>query len=559
MSRKNTRVSRVSIRGWKPSFVGIIFAIAMLCVSLLPSLLPRPWLIQGIISGLSVAIGYGIGLLVSVIIRWLFQKEFSVNTKNIAWKIVRISAPLATILFLGLGIVWQNEVRELVGAEKISGPYGVLLVISTVIVAYLSIGVARIIRKLFRYLSNKILNKIPFRIGIGIVGGLTVFAVYFVVSGLFLSAFLDVANGIYGARDDTSPEGIVQPESSYKSGSSESVIPWEEIGYQGRGFVGSGPSLSEISEFNGKTAKEPIRIYAGLASADTAEERARLALEDLKRTNAFDRKVLIIATATGTGWLDPPVVDSVEYMYGGDTAIVSQQYSYLPSWISFLVDQEKAREAGRVLYDTILEEWTSLPEDERPKLLAYGLSLGSFGGQSAYSGINDIRRSLDGALFVGSPNDSEVWRNTTDNRDEGSLEMKPVYKEGKSVRFASTKDEILENQDQWNDETRILFLQNPTDPVVWFSFDLPFEKPDWLREPRASTVSVATRWYPIVTFLQIGLDQAIAASAPVGHGHYYIDTPVYAWSSVLPPDGWTIEDSDKLQKHINEIHNIKAN
>jgi uncharacterized membrane protein len=505
-----------------------------------------------------VAIGYGIGLLVSVIIRWLFQKEFSVNTKNIAWKIVRISAPLATILFLILGITWQNEVRELIGAEKITGPYGILLVISTVVVAYLSIGVARIIRKLFRYLSKKILSKIPFRIGIGIVGGLTVFIVYIVVSGLFLSTFLDVANGIYGARDDTAPEGIVQPESSYRSGSSESVIPWEEIGYQGRGFVGSGPSSSDISEFSGETALDPIRVYAGLASADSAEERARLALEDLKRTNAFDREVLIIATATGTGWLDPPVVDSIEYMYGGDTAIVSQQYSYLPSWISFLVDQEKARETGRVLYDTILEEWISLPENERPKLLAYGLSLGSFGGQAAYSGINDIRRSLDGALFVGSPNNSEVWRDTTDNRDEGSPEMKPIYKEGKSVRFAATKEEILENPDQWSDDTRILFLQNPTDPVVWFSFDLPFEKPDWLKEPRASTVSVATRWYPIVSFLQIGLDQAIAASAPTGHGHYYTDTPAYAWASILPPEGWTVEDSDKLQSKINEIHNISV-
>jgi uncharacterized membrane protein len=383
MSKKSISPKRFSILGWYPSFVGIIFAILMLCVSLLPSLLPRPWLIQGIISGLSVAIGYGIGLLISVIIRWFFQKELSLQKKNISWKIIKIVAPLATALFLALGIVWQNEVRELVGAENITGPYGILLVISTVIVAYLSIGIARIIRRLYRYLSKKILSKIPVRISIGVVGGLTVFIVYTVVSGLFLSTFLDVANGIYGARDNTAPDGIVQPQSSNRSGSPESVIPWEEIGYQGRGFVGSGPSLNEISEFSGKPALEPIRIYAGLASADSAEERARLALEDLKRTKAFDREVLIIATATGTGWLDPPVVDSVEYMHGGDTAIVSQQYSYLPSWISFLVDKEKAREAGRVLYDTILEEWTSLPENERPKLIAYGLSLGSFGGQAA--------------------------------------------------------------------------------------------------------------------------------------------------------------------------------
>ena len=33
-------------------------------------------------------------------------------------------------------------------------------------------------------------------------------------------------------------------------------------------------------------------------------------------------------------------------MYAGDTALVSMQYSYLPSWISFLVDRSKVAETG---------------------------------------------------------------------------------------------------------------------------------------------------------------------------------------------------------------------
>lgn len=559
MSKKQVKVNRISFKGCHPSYLGIIFAVAMLCVSLLPSLLPRPWFIQGFISGLSMAIGYGIGLALSALYRWFVQKELSISFKNKAWVGLKIAAPLAILLFFVLGINWQNEVHDLVGADRITGPYGFLIIMSSIIFAFIFIRLAQLVRRLARFLYKTVSRKAPHRLSIGIAGGLSIFIVYFVVSGLFLSTFLDVANNIYGARDDTAPEGIVQPESMYRSGSSESVIPWEAIGFQGRGFVGSGPSSDEISDFTGEPALDPIRIYAGLASAESAEERARLALEDLKRTNAFEREVLVIATATGTGWLDPPVMDSLEYMYGGDTAIVSQQYSYLPSWISFLVDQERAREAGRTLYDTVIEEWASLPKNSRPKLLVYGLSLGSFGGQEAFSGINDIRRSVDGALFVGSPNDSELWRNTTDNRDEGSPEWQPIYRGGTSVRFASTKDDILTDQDIWNDPTRVLFMQNATDPVVWFSFDLPFEKPDWLNEKRAETVSVATRWYPIVTFLQIGLDQAIAASAPIGQGHYYIDTPAYAWAAVLPPEGWTVNDSDRLQNLINEIHNINVN
>jgi len=559
MSKKSTKSNRIRIKDWYPSFLGIIFAIAMLCMSLLPSLLPRPWLIQGFISGLSLAIGYGIGLGISAIIRWLFQKEISLSIKNKLWKAIKVLAPLSVLLFIGLGLTWQNDVHELVGIEKISFGYGILIALSTVLFAKGFIGLGRLIRKLGKYLQRKLVSRLSHRLALSSAIALTVFIIYFVISGLFINTFLNVADNLYSARDKTVPEGIEQPTSPNKSGSQESVIPWEEVGYQGRKFVGSGPTTEDISTYTNEVAKDPIRIYAGVSTADTAEERARLALEDLKRTNAFDREVLVIATATGTGWLDPPVMDSLEYMYDGDTAIVSQQYSYLPSWISYLVDQDRAREAGRVLYDTVIEEWGSRPENERPKLLVYGLSLGSFGGQAAYSGINDIRRSVDGALFTGSPNNSEVWRDTTDNRDDGSPEIKPIYRGGESVRFASNREEILENPEEWSDDTRILFMQNPTDPVVWFSFNLPFEKPDWLNETRHKSVSVATRWYPIVTFLQLGLDQAIAASAPVGYGHYYIDTPVYAWASVLAPDGWTVEDSDNLQEKINEIHNIQAN
>jgi uncharacterized membrane protein len=64
------------------------------------------------------------------------------------------------------------------------------------------------------------------------------------------------------------------------------------------------------------------------------EQRAELALEELKRVGGFSRSVLVVATPTGTGWLDPGAVDTVEYLHAGDTAIVSMQYSHLPSWIT---------------------------------------------------------------------------------------------------------------------------------------------------------------------------------------------------------------------------------
>ena len=105
--------------------------------------------------------------------------------------------------------------------------------------------------------------------------------------------------------------------------------------------MATAPTVWDIERFTGRPGQEPIRVYAGLDSAPSARERAALAVQELERTGAFDRAVLGVVTATGTGWVDENVTASLEYMYGGDTALVSMQYSYLPSWLSFMVDQSK--------------------------------------------------------------------------------------------------------------------------------------------------------------------------------------------------------------------------
>lgn len=44
-------------------------------------------------------------------------------------------------------------------------------------------------------------------------------------------------------------------------------------------------------------------------------------------TGGFDRDVLGVFTATGTGWINPNVSDALEYLYSGDTAEILMQYS----------------------------------------------------------------------------------------------------------------------------------------------------------------------------------------------------------------------------------------
>ena len=138
--------------------------------------------------------------------------------------------------------------------------------------------------------------------------------------------------------------------------------------------------------------------------------------------------MLVVVTTTGTGWVDPAASDSLEYEFNGDTAMVAMQYSYLPSWLSFLVDQVKARDAGRALFDAVYGVWAELPAVPRPQLLVFGESLGTFGGEAAFSGIADIRNRTDGVLWAGPPNFNELWRGIVDDREAGSPEWLPVVR-----------------------------------------------------------------------------------------------------------------------------------
>ncbi|MGO9159229.1 MAG: alpha/beta-hydrolase N-terminal domain-containing protein, partial [Streptosporangiaceae bacterium] len=364
---------------------GLIFA----CLSFTPSLLPRGGLIQGLICGITAAIGYGLGVLAAWIWR-AFADRDPRRPRRWAWLAFFISAAALYVVSFGFGQYWQYEIRKLMGVTDYNIP---LVVVSPFIAALafcLFLLIGRALRGLYRW-AAKLLNRwigqrAAKAVGWVLVVGLT----YVVISGLLLQGFVGLMNKAYSVRDTTTAEGVRQPATSLRSGGPGSLVPWDTLGYQGRNFIGKGPSVSDIEKLTHHPATEPIRIYAGLASASGTESQAALAVRDLQRAGGFGRKDLVVVTTTGSGWVDPALVDSFEYLSGGDCATVAIQYSYLPSWISYLVDQSKALAAGRALFDAVYGAWVKLPSDHRPRLFVAGESLGSFGGEAAFTGENDL-------------------------------------------------------------------------------------------------------------------------------------------------------------------------
>ncbi|HKF00454.1 MAG TPA: alpha/beta-hydrolase family protein [Actinomycetes bacterium] len=537
-------------RRFRYTLPGAWVALVSACLAFTPSLLPRGALLQGVVCGISAAIGYGLGVAGAWTWRAFADRDPRPPRPG-AWRVFAISAAVLLAVASGLGLWWQAQLRDLMGAPTPSILLLPLLPLAAVGIFAGLVAVSRWLRGIYRRTAGRLERWMGRRAANALGWLIVVVATYLVASGLLLNGLAALADRSFSVRNTATAEGIERPTSPLRSGGPGSLVSWESLGRQGRTFTGSGPSAKAITEWTGADAQEPIRAYAGTVSAADVEKRAELAAADLERAGGFDRANLLVATTTGSGWLDSGATDSFEYLTGGDSAIVAMQYSYLPSWLSYLVDQKKAREAGRQLFDAVYDRWSKLPPTDRPRLFVFGLSLGSFGGETAFSGEYDLRNRTAGALFAGPPNFNTLYREFTDGRDPGSREVEPVYKGGRTVRFTNdVAGGIAPTSTAWNG-TRVLYLQHPSDPIVWWSPRLIWDRPDWLGEPPGRDVLDAMFWMPVVTFWQVTVDLPLATGVPDGHGHVYTREFVDGWARVLQPAGWTADKAERLRDIVS--------
>ena len=525
--------------------IGVVVALLFFGISLTPSLLPRSWPIQGLLSGISAAGGYGVG----VFIRWVFKHSpfpaASPRLQRWSWWAIWALAAVTIPFMLWLASGWQREIRDMVGVTS-DDRYvylGVFVIAVGAAVAF--IGIVRLLRDAIQGVTKLLRRFVPRAVARPVAVVLVFSLTYGLFTGVIYKGLVALADAVFSASDGSTADGIVAPRTPLRSGSPASAVPWDSLGTEGRTFVASGATAFQISRLTNRPAKEPVRVFAGRESAPTIEDEARLVLRELERTGAFDRAVLAVATSTGTGWVDPALSDPLEYMYGGNTAIAALQYSYLPSWMSFVVDRDRAVEAATALFTTVHDHWLTLPADHRPRLVIFGESLGAYGATGAFDGVDDMAANTNGALFTGTPNETPMWRTLTGKRRPGSLERLPVYGDGSTVEFAGQPADLRSGDGTLNRPT-VVFYQHASDPVVWWAPRLIWHQPAWLTEPKGPDVIGAMRWYPFVSFWQVSFDLVANFKVPLGHGHNYGVGPITAWDAILHPPGWTAQDTAKL-------------
>jgi uncharacterized membrane protein len=528
------------------TFTGTAVGLVFVWFSMTPSLLPRGPLFQGLVSGIGGASGYGLGVFAVWLVRFMRSRDSSPPAPRWAWLVLIVVGAVGMLAMVIWFHVWQDRVRDLMSVAHLKWFDYPLAAALSVIVLFAVVEIGQLVGRLIRFLDRQLDRVAPPRVSAVVVVFLLVALTIALLNGVVVKFAMRTMNNTFATvNNETSPTSA-RPKTSNRSGGPGSLVSWESLGHQGRIFVGNGPTVDQLTKFNGAPATEPIRAYAGLNSTDGITATAELAARELQRTGGLRRAVIAVGTTTGTGWINEAEADALEYMYNGNTAVVSMQYSFLPSWLSFLVDKNNARHAGQALFEAVDRLVRGLPEAQRPKLVVFGESLGSFGGEAPFMSLNNVLARTDGALFSGPTFQNTIWTDLTATRDAGSPEWLPIYDHGSHARFVARSDDLGRPNAAWH-RPKVVYLQHASDPIAWWNPDLLFSRPDWLREKRGYDVLPETEWIPVVTFLQVSADMAVATGVPAGHGHVYVADVANGWAAVLQPPGWTPEKTDKLR------------
>ena len=524
----------------------LLLGLMFFAASLTPSLIPRGPEVQGILGGLVTALGYLAGQIVALLWHAADLPRLSGRPARLLTWIAAAVIGVAFLWFLGSSLKWQNDLRAKMGME----PADALRLARMTVIAAATFAAAflsgRLVASFFRLIRAWFYRVMPPRRA-NVLGLIAVASILFVVTrdGIVdhVVSGLDESYETAQALFDRAPP---PPTDTRKTGSAASLVDWAAIGEPGRNYITTGPTAADIAAFTGQPALDPIRVYVGRANRDTPRERANLALAELQRLGAFERAVLVVASPTGTGWMDPGAMDPVEYMHGGDIATVTVQYSYLQSPLALILETSAGLEQATALQDVIHGYWKTLPPQSRPRIYVHGLSLGAWSSMHATNLFRLLDEPIDGAFWAGPPFPSAFWNYVQNKRNPGSPWVLPTIGDGSLIRYASHISDASQARRDWGN-MRIVFLQYSSDPVVFYDPASLWRAPPWMHEPPAEDMSDYLVFMPIVTQFQLALDLALSFGSPPGHGHaYFASDYLGPWVQVTAPEGWTPADTQRL-------------
>lgn len=526
------------------SGTGLVVGWLALLASFAPSLLPRPWAVQAAASALSTLTGYAAGTLLgsvaTVVFGWLGLRVVVVDHRHrtrvlvVLW----VLAAAITITVWFAGYQGRRHSARLVDLPAPSVLSDALSLVAAVLLTAVLMAIIWTVRGVFRasrfVLGFALPKPVAGLLAICLVAG----SVTWLTRSVIAVKGLEALSASAASVNDEPPDWLAAPSSPLVSGGPGATQSWKDLGREGQIYTAHTPDTAVLSSLTGQRAEQPIRLYAAPETGDVdPHQLVRTIVKEIRRTGALDRKYVNVVGTTGSGWVDEYNVRTVEALTGGDVATIAVQYSFLPSVVQFLTNRTLPAEVGAELVRTVRKLIDRRPARKRPKLLLSGESLGALSTEAAFNRPGEVLTTADGALWSGTPNSTPLWRTLTTGRQRGSPQVAPVVDNGRNFRFAGSPEQIRRDAygrplGDWG-SPRVLFLQHPSDPIVWWDPSLIYRQPAWTRERAGHDVDKDLTWYPLVTFWLTTVDLISANSSVGGHGHRYRAELVDGWSAVL--------------------------
>jgi uncharacterized membrane protein len=282
----------------------------------------------------------------------------------------------------------------------------------------------------------------------------------------------------------------IPPPNRLLSGSVESHVPFDTLSRAGRRYVWMACAPDNIAEVMG----EPT---------------------------AFDRAWLMIASPTGTGYVNYAAAAILEFLTRGDCATVAMQYSARPSPLS-LDRVREGRLHAQLLSAAIRDRVAACPPDKRPKVVLFGESLGAWTSQDGFvdqgtQGL--VEAGVDHAIWIGTPHFSK-WKERVLYDDRPDVDRALIGRFNDIGEWDALDPATRER-------IRYVMITHYDDGVGVFGPELAIQAPEWLGNPetRHPSIPKGMRWAPVTSFFQVLIDMKNAANVVPGvfaaKGHDY--------------------------------------
>ena len=247
------------------------------------------------------------------------------------------------------------------------------------------------------------------------------------------------------------------------------------------------------------------------------------------------------------------MIESAEILARGDIATACIQYGRGPSFLE-VQKVHLGRSQFRGLLWGVRQRLRSMPEAERPKVLVFGESLGSWSSSDVvmHQGIAGFDHyGIDHALWFGLVGLAK-WSKT--GMRQGSSDLVPPGTVGAFDNFGEyeklSKDE--------RKALRAVIVDHDNDPIAQMSFRWAVKRPPWLDgSERGRNVPEGMQWVPLITFVQIMVDAMNAMRTVPGQfksfGHDYRGDTAHFVHAAYQLDDVTIEQMEKVVDTLRQL------